>query len=270
MSKHITPWEDRLHLCPSEVEIHTAKDAEIDELRTCATEIGARIADLETALRAAQATIGGLEMEVARLTVEAGEAAQHSPAAEKAGGLNVKDMVNRFLGWKLPKSFNPDCGVSFKPMEAAGGSWPIGTNLFTADEAKVMFEHCVRSTASSEPTKRERELDASLDQAIGDRDQYHEWADKLAGAIAAHFGAEIGEHSNQNCPWAEALEVIENADSPTVVGAGDLSAETIPFPPRLTPKIKEVLKEVAPKWNAESIYSSLIDAALPDEKGGAA
>lgn len=33
----------------------------------------ARIAELETALRAAQATIGGLEMEVARLTVEAGK-----------------------------------------------------------------------------------------------------------------------------------------------------------------------------------------------------
>lgn len=53
--------------------------------------------------------------------------------------------------------------------------------------------------------------DELWEQTIGERDCYHEWADKLANAIAAHLGAEIGEHSNMNCPWAEALEVIESA-----------------------------------------------------------
>jgi hypothetical protein len=48
------------------------------------------------------------------------------------------------------------------------------------------------------------------DQTLRDRDTYHDWADKLAEAIAKHFDAEIGEHSNMNCPWAEALEVIES------------------------------------------------------------
>lgn len=52
------------------------------------------------------------------------------------------------------------------------------------------------------------------DETMRDRDQYHEWADKLAGAIATHFGVDIGEHSNMNCPWAEALEAIENAPPP--------------------------------------------------------
>lgn len=33
------------------------------------------------------------------------------------------------------------------------------------------------------------------------------------------------------------------------------------MPLSLTPEMKAVLKEVAPKWNAESIYSSLIEAA---------
>lgn len=26
----------------------------------------------------------------------------------------IRHMVNRFLGWKLPESFNPDGGVTFK------------------------------------------------------------------------------------------------------------------------------------------------------------
>lgn len=60
----------------------------------------------------------------------------------------IKDAVNRFLGWKLPKDFDPDCGISFNPMEASGGSWPIGTSLFTADQAKAMFEHCIAAIAA--------------------------------------------------------------------------------------------------------------------------
>lgn len=44
---------------------------------------------------------------------------------------------------------------------------------------------------------------------MDERDQYHEMADKLADAIAAHFGEDIGEHSNLNCPWTQALELIE-------------------------------------------------------------
>lgn len=51
--------------------------------------------------------------------------------------------------------------------------------------------------------------DKLWDETMKDRDQYQEWADKLAEAIALHFGADIGEHSNMNCPWAEALEIIE-------------------------------------------------------------
>lgn len=71
--------------------------------------------------------------------------AQPSPAQGDAMSQQaiIKDMVNRFLGWKLPKTFNPDCGISFKSNDAPGGSWPIGTNMLTADEATAMFEHCL-------------------------------------------------------------------------------------------------------------------------------
>lgn len=58
---------------------------------------------------------------------------------------DVSAMVNRFLGWKLPQDFAPDCGISFKPLGHPNG-WPVGTNLFTADQAKAMFEHCRAAT----------------------------------------------------------------------------------------------------------------------------
>ena len=55
-------------------------------------------------------------------------------------------VVDRFLCWKLPKTFAPDAGISFKPSPAQqydGPQWPVGTNLLTADEAKQMFMHCL-------------------------------------------------------------------------------------------------------------------------------
>jgi hypothetical protein len=54
--------------------------------------------------------------------------------------------------------------------------------------------------------------DKLWDDTLRDRDAYHQWADKLADAIAAHFNVDIGEHSNLNLPWSEALEAIENAE----------------------------------------------------------
>ena len=60
------------------------------------------------------------------------------------------EMVNRFLCWKLPEHFNPDCGISFvrdynqhTPYPAKHE--PIGTNLFSADQARAMLEHVLAS-----------------------------------------------------------------------------------------------------------------------------
>ncbi len=64
---------------------------------------------------------------------------------------DVKFMVNRFLGWPLPKTFSPDCGISFDGRKNdewnKSKQWPIGTNLLTADEAKEMFEYVLKSAA---------------------------------------------------------------------------------------------------------------------------
>ena len=58
----------------------------------------------------------------------------------------IKEMVNRFLVWKLPKDFRPDAGISFKAEFNKGTPWPMkhepsGTNLFTADQATEMLEY---------------------------------------------------------------------------------------------------------------------------------
>ena len=52
--------------------------------------------------------------------------------------------------------------------------------------------------------------------AMEDRDHAEEMADKLADAIATLLGVEIGEHSNMNCPWEQALEAFEERAASTV------------------------------------------------------
>lgn len=78
---------------------------------------------------------------------------------------NVSEMVNRFLGWTLPRDFSPDCGIVFNrevniPVDgelvkmdrydAPGGFKPVGTNLFTADQAKAMIEYLLTTPPTSE------------------------------------------------------------------------------------------------------------------------
>jgi hypothetical protein len=63
----------------------------------------------------------------------------------------IKHMVSRFLGWKLPATFAPDGGISFEPefnkeWNAKQGKppqrhEPVGTNVFSAVEAEAMIRH---------------------------------------------------------------------------------------------------------------------------------
>lgn len=69
----------------------------------------------------------------------------------------IKVAVDRFLSWPLPQGFSPDCGISFdgrKPDQwNPVRQWPVGTNLFTADEARAMFEYCL-AAAPAQPEPR--------------------------------------------------------------------------------------------------------------------
>jgi hypothetical protein len=58
----------------------------------------------------------------------------------------IKYMAQRFLGWKLPKDFNPDGGISFEKISNKGYEFesvrePVGTNLFTLDQAELMVKY---------------------------------------------------------------------------------------------------------------------------------
>lgn len=66
----------------------------------------------------------------------------------KLSDAQIKHMVDRFLGWKLPESFAPDGGISFKatfnehtahPMKHE----PSGTNLLDATQAEAMVRHII-------------------------------------------------------------------------------------------------------------------------------
>lgn len=52
----------------------------------------------------------------------------------------TQEMVQRFLGWRLPQDFRPDAGIRFDPPEGVT-TMPIGTNLLTATQAREMLEY---------------------------------------------------------------------------------------------------------------------------------
>ena len=65
----------------------------------------------------------------------------------------IKHMVDRFLGWRLPEHFRPDGGITFNPeynveYNAARGKppalyQPSGTNLLDATQAEAMVRYMV-------------------------------------------------------------------------------------------------------------------------------
>lgn len=68
--------------------------------------------------------------------------------------VSVESMVDRFLSWKLPDDFYPDCYITFDRDKAAsfpnGNGWPIGTNLFTAEQVRKMLEHVIGFNAPAQ------------------------------------------------------------------------------------------------------------------------
>lgn len=60
----------------------------------------------------------------------------------------IKYMVDRFLGWRLPENFTPDAGISFERTYNEHTPWPmkhepVGTNLFDASQATEMVRYMV-------------------------------------------------------------------------------------------------------------------------------
>lgn len=69
---------------------------------------------------------------------------------------DIKQMVDRFLQWRLPENFAPDAGINFRAeynveWNAKHGRppdrhQPTGTNLFTATQAEAMIRHMLGDT----------------------------------------------------------------------------------------------------------------------------
>lgn len=57
----------------------------------------------------------------------------------------IKHLVDRFLGWRLPKDFNPDAGIRYERpnYHASIDATPSGTNLFDAKQATEMVRYMV-------------------------------------------------------------------------------------------------------------------------------
>ena len=65
----------------------------------------------------------------------------------------IKQIANRFLGWRLPEDFRPDNGISFEPefnkeWNAKQGRppqrrTPTGTNLFSYTQAEAMVRYMI-------------------------------------------------------------------------------------------------------------------------------
>lgn len=67
----------------------------------------------------------------------------------------VKYMVDRFLGYKLPEDFNPDGGVSFKKtfndhLPTPTKNEPSGTNLLDATQATAMVRYMIEGMPVTE------------------------------------------------------------------------------------------------------------------------
>jgi hypothetical protein len=67
-------------------------------------------------------------------------------AREELRGDHIKQVVDRFLCYKLPENFAPDGGVTFKRFGNEGAPHqykhePMGTNLLDATQADAMIRH---------------------------------------------------------------------------------------------------------------------------------
>ena len=54
----------------------------------------------------------------------------------------IQLMTDRFLGWSLPRDFNPDAGIRYTPGDPRHQG-PSGTNLFDATQAEAMVRYMV-------------------------------------------------------------------------------------------------------------------------------
>lgn len=96
----------------------------------------------------------------------------------------IKHMVDRFLGWRLPEHFNPDCGISFKKtfndhLPTPLKNEPTGTNLFDAVQATEMVRYMLEGLPGDNAPKLDIPRDWCIEAAKREGD-----SEVGAGALA--------------------------------------------------------------------------------------
>ncbi|HCI2472272.1 TPA: hypothetical protein NOT24_001124 [Pseudomonas aeruginosa] len=89
------------------------------------------------------------------------------------------------------------------PQDAIDGGWTVQGIRGYAKRLEDQLKSALARVAELERKLRNEENAHTT--TIEQRDNAEHWADQLANAIAERFGVDIGEHSNLNCPWNEAL-----------------------------------------------------------------
>lgn len=136
-------------------------------------------------------------------------------AAIQPSEAHVKHMVDRFLGWKLPDSFSPDGGISFKKFGNEGTAHqyehqPSGTNLLDATQATAMVRYLIEGLSGlPDPVEQERgEL------------AYHFRALATEHKALAHESGENGEREDQDSHefeasiWNSAADLVSARGNP--------------------------------------------------------
>lgn len=112
----------------------------------------------------------------------------------------IKYMVDRFLGWKLPKDFSPDAGISFKAAFNEGTAYPskhepTGTNLFDVAQAYVMVCHMLEGS----PLCVAPPLSVLPRGAFAEPVAWHRWRFKTQGRWSKWIALE----NDEVAPWLE-------------------------------------------------------------------
>ncbi|MDI3904631.1 hypothetical protein ACVZDO_27135 [Pseudomonas aeruginosa] len=87
-------------------------------------------------------------------------------------------------------------------------------------ENQVLREERDALARVEELERKLRDEENAHTTTIEQRDNAEHWADQLAKAIAERFGVDIGEHSNLNCPWNEALVWMQQPPAQAQHSAG--------------------------------------------------
>lgn len=101
----------------------------------------------------------------------------------------------------------------------------------TGEECDAQARHNAQFIAAANPAVVQlliaeiERLDRALDESLAENDRRHKMCDALAQGAASHFSEFIGEHTNTNCPWINALGLLDTKPQLTRCGCGATSTQ---------------------------------------------